>query len=114
MFAKVLTLYSDLAFPGHVAAFKGDLEVLKKLIGDGVINLNERDDNGSTPMHKGERLLLQVQVGFLMCYPALKVAIRKLAFWTAVSVIWNPQCLISSSSAFYDGKRVRNLLEKYF
>ncbi|XP_051004903.1 ankyrin repeat domain-containing protein 42 [Acomys russatus] len=42
----------DLAFPGHMAAFKGDLEMLKKLIGDGVINLNERDDNGSTPMHK--------------------------------------------------------------
>nr|XP_020037538.1 ankyrin repeat domain-containing protein 42 [Castor canadensis] len=41
-----------LAFPGHVAAFKGDLEVLKKLIEDGVINFNERDDNGSTPMHK--------------------------------------------------------------
>lgn len=42
----------DLAFPGHVAAFKGDLEMLKKLIDDGVINLNERDENGSTPMHK--------------------------------------------------------------
>ncbi|XP_036047227.1 ankyrin repeat domain-containing protein 42 isoform X3 [Onychomys torridus] len=42
----------NLAFPGHVAAFKGDLEMLKNLIGDGVINLNERDDNGSTPMHK--------------------------------------------------------------
>ncbi|XP_051048205.1 ankyrin repeat domain-containing protein 42 isoform X2 [Phodopus roborovskii] len=42
----------NLAFPGHVAAFKGDLEMLKKLIGDGIINLNERDDNGSTPMHK--------------------------------------------------------------
>ncbi|XP_027263453.1 ankyrin repeat domain-containing protein 42 isoform X2 [Cricetulus griseus] len=42
----------NLAFPGHVAAFKGDLEMLKKLIGDGVINLNERDDDGSTPMHK--------------------------------------------------------------
>ncbi|XP_028729294.1 ankyrin repeat domain-containing protein 42 isoform X3 [Peromyscus leucopus] len=42
----------DLAFPGHVAAFKGDLEMLKNLIGDGIINLNERDDNGSTPMHK--------------------------------------------------------------
>nr|XP_045001627.1 ankyrin repeat domain-containing protein 42 isoform X2 [Jaculus jaculus] len=41
-----------LAFPGHVAAFKGDLEMLKKLVGDGVINFNERDDNGSTPMHK--------------------------------------------------------------
>ncbi|XP_068412477.1 ankyrin repeat domain-containing protein 42 isoform X3 [Eschrichtius robustus] len=41
-----------LAFPGHVAAFKGDLEMLKKLIEDGVININERDNNGSTLMHK--------------------------------------------------------------
>ncbi|KAM8814141.1 ankyrin repeat domain-containing protein 42 isoform 1-T1 [Rhynchonycteris naso] len=41
-----------LAFPGHVAAFKGDLEILKKLIEDGVININERDTDGSTPMHK--------------------------------------------------------------
>jgi hypothetical protein len=47
-------LFKALAFPGHVAAFKGDLEVLKKLIEDGVINFNERDDNGSTPMHKGK------------------------------------------------------------
>ena len=58
----MLTFYSDLAFPGHVAAFKGDLEMLKKLIGDGVINLNERDDNGSTPMHKGELFLLRLQL----------------------------------------------------
>ncbi|KAM6173651.1 ankyrin repeat domain-containing protein 42 isoform 2-T2 [Erethizon dorsatum] len=41
-----------LAFPGHVAACKGDLEMLKKLLEDGIINFNERDDNGSTPMHK--------------------------------------------------------------
>ncbi|XP_005379857.1 PREDICTED: ankyrin repeat domain-containing protein 42 isoform X2 [Chinchilla lanigera] len=36
----------------HVAAYKGDLETLKKLLEDGIINFNERDDNGSTPMHK--------------------------------------------------------------
>ncbi|XP_055972252.1 ankyrin repeat domain-containing protein 42 [Sorex fumeus] len=41
-----------LEFPGHVAAFKGDLEMLKKLIEDGIININERDNNESTPMHK--------------------------------------------------------------
>ncbi|XP_062950384.1 ankyrin repeat domain-containing protein 42 [Cynocephalus volans] len=41
-----------LAFPGHVAASKGDLEMVKKLVEDGVININERDDNGSTLMHK--------------------------------------------------------------
>lgn len=40
-------LFIALAFPGHVAAFKGDLEMLKKLIEDGVININERDNNGS-------------------------------------------------------------------
>ncbi|XP_075402492.1 ankyrin repeat domain-containing protein 42 isoform X3 [Tenrec ecaudatus] len=41
-----------LAFPGHVAAYKGDLETLKELIEDGIININERDHNGSTLMHK--------------------------------------------------------------
>nr|KAF6463822.1 ankyrin repeat domain 42 [Rousettus aegyptiacus] len=41
-----------LAFPGHVAAFMGDLEMLKTLVEDGVININERDNHGSTPMHK--------------------------------------------------------------
>ncbi|XP_005003233.1 ankyrin repeat domain-containing protein 42 isoform X1 [Cavia porcellus] len=41
-----------LAFPGHVAACKGNLEMLKTLLEDGIINFNERDDNGSTLMHK--------------------------------------------------------------
>ncbi|XP_043927086.1 ankyrin repeat domain-containing protein 42 [Protopterus annectens] len=43
---------ANLAFPAHVAAFKGDLATLKQLIENGVININERDDRGSTPMHK--------------------------------------------------------------
>ncbi|XP_040400262.1 ankyrin repeat domain-containing protein 42 isoform X6 [Cygnus olor] len=41
-----------LAFPAHSAAFKGDLLVLRKLVKSGVININERDDKGSTLMHK--------------------------------------------------------------
>ncbi|KFP29484.1 Ankyrin repeat domain-containing protein 42, partial [Colius striatus] len=41
-----------LAFPAHGAAFKGDLLVLRRLVGNGVININERDDKGSTLMHK--------------------------------------------------------------
>ncbi|KAK2519417.1 ankyrin repeat domain-containing protein 42 isoform X1 [Columba livia] len=41
-----------LAFPAHGAAFKGDLLVLRKLVRSGVININERDDKGSTLMHK--------------------------------------------------------------
>ncbi|XP_064412906.1 ankyrin repeat domain-containing protein 42 isoform X2 [Latimeria chalumnae] len=42
----------NLAFPAHVAAFRGDLLTLRKLVECGVININERDDRGSTPMHK--------------------------------------------------------------
>ncbi|NXI68713.1 ANR42 protein, partial [Anseranas semipalmata] len=41
-----------LAFPAHGAAFKGDLLVLRRLVKCGVININERDDKGSTLMHK--------------------------------------------------------------
>ena len=44
---------SDLAFPAHVAAYNGDLAQLKMLIETGVVSVNERDDKGSTPSHKG-------------------------------------------------------------
>ena len=43
----------DLAFPAHVAAYNGDLAQLKMLIETGVVSVNERDDKGSTPSHKG-------------------------------------------------------------
>ncbi|XP_019384089.1 PREDICTED: ankyrin repeat domain-containing protein 42 [Crocodylus porosus] len=42
----------DLAFPAHVAAFRGDLVTLKRLVESGITNINERDDKGSTVMHK--------------------------------------------------------------
>ncbi|KAM4045155.1 ankyrin repeat domain-containing protein 42 [Anomaloglossus baeobatrachus] len=42
----------NLAFPAHVAAYKGDLVTLRKLVESGIININERDDKGSTPLHK--------------------------------------------------------------
>ncbi|NXH16250.1 ANR42 protein, partial [Bucco capensis] len=41
-----------LAFPAHDAAFKGDLLVLRRLVESEVININERDEEGSTLMHK--------------------------------------------------------------
>jgi ankyrin repeat domain-containing protein 42 len=41
-----------LAFPAHVAAFNGDLEHIKLLVEQGVININERDDKGSSIAHK--------------------------------------------------------------
>ncbi|KAM9321153.1 ankyrin repeat domain-containing protein 42 [Gastrophryne carolinensis] len=42
----------NLAFPAHVAAYKGDLMMLRKLVESGIININERDDKGATPLHK--------------------------------------------------------------
>ncbi|KAF6017795.1 ANKRD42 [Bugula neritina] len=43
----------NLAFPAHIAAYQGDLEHLKMLIENGIVNINERDNKGSTPAHKG-------------------------------------------------------------
>ncbi|XP_035289794.1 ankyrin repeat domain-containing protein 42-like [Anguilla anguilla] len=40
------------AFPAHRAASQGDLDALRKLVECGIVNINERDDSGSTPMHK--------------------------------------------------------------
>ncbi|XP_044297780.1 ankyrin repeat domain-containing protein 42 [Varanus komodoensis] len=42
----------DLTFPGHDAAFRGDLETLRTLLENRVININERDDRGSTLLHR--------------------------------------------------------------
>ncbi|XP_052782421.1 ankyrin repeat domain-containing protein 42-like isoform X1 [Mya arenaria] len=42
----------NLAFPAHVASFTGDLDHLRMLVENGVVNINERDDKGSTPAHK--------------------------------------------------------------
>ncbi|XP_064638781.1 ankyrin repeat domain-containing protein 42-like isoform X2 [Lineus longissimus] len=42
----------NLAFPAHVAAYKGDLQHLRMLIENGVVNINERDDKGACPAHK--------------------------------------------------------------
>ncbi|CAF0780144.1 unnamed protein product [Adineta ricciae] len=42
----------NLAFPAHVAAYNGDLEHVKLLIEQGVVNINERDEHGATLAHK--------------------------------------------------------------
>ncbi|CAF3321710.1 unnamed protein product [Rotaria socialis] len=42
----------NLAFPAHVAAYNGDLEHVKLLIEQGVVNINERDERGATLAHK--------------------------------------------------------------
>ena len=35
-----------------MAAYKGELQDIKTLIENGIVNINERDDHGSTPAHK--------------------------------------------------------------
>ena len=52
-----------MAFPAHVAAFNGDLDHIKLLVEQGVININERDDKGSTIAHKG----LILKQDFFLC-----------------------------------------------
>lgn len=42
----------NLAFPAHVAAYNGELDHLRMLVENGVVNINERDDKGATPAHK--------------------------------------------------------------
>ncbi|KAL5005053.1 hypothetical protein ScPMuIL_018509 [Solemya velum] len=42
----------NLAFPAHVASYNGDLDHLRMLVENGVVNINERDEKGSTPAHK--------------------------------------------------------------
>ncbi|KAH3879582.1 hypothetical protein DPMN_003487 [Dreissena polymorpha] len=59
--------FSDLAFPAHVAAFNGDLDHLRMLVENGVVNINERDDKGSTPAHKGE-ISVRLLVGNSLLY----------------------------------------------
>jgi ankyrin repeat domain-containing protein 42 len=41
-----------LAFPAHVAAYNGDFEHVRLLVEQGVVNINERDEHGSTLAHK--------------------------------------------------------------
>ncbi|CAL1542991.1 unnamed protein product [Lymnaea stagnalis] len=42
----------NLSFPAHVAAYNGDLDHVRMLVENGVININERDDKGATLAHK--------------------------------------------------------------
>ncbi|KAJ8309897.1 hypothetical protein KUTeg_011762 [Tegillarca granosa] len=48
----IIEYINDLSFPAHVAAYNGELEHLRMLVENGVVNINERDDKGSTPAHK--------------------------------------------------------------
>ncbi|XP_053168704.1 ankyrin repeat domain-containing protein 42 isoform X2 [Hemicordylus capensis] len=43
---------TGLTFPGHDAAYRGDVDTLRSLLEDRVININERDDKGATLLHK--------------------------------------------------------------
>ena len=83
----------DLTFPAHMAAYKGDLAYLQMLVETGVVSINERDDKGATPSHKGQCVyILQYS-----CIDNMALSPNILDKWTAcekVSVIsfqgnWN-------------------------
>ena len=43
----------DLAYPGHAAAYRGNIDVLHTLLDRGQIRINDRDNRGATLTHKG-------------------------------------------------------------
>ncbi|KAL3312890.1 Ankyrin repeat domain-containing protein 42 [Cichlidogyrus casuarinus] len=45
-------IIDQLAFPAHTAAHRGDLKQLRALIEGGIVKVNERDEQNSTPLHK--------------------------------------------------------------
>ncbi|XP_063160809.1 ankyrin repeat domain-containing protein 42 [Candoia aspera] len=50
--ADPLDKEENLSSPGHDAAFRGDLDTLRMLLENNIISINERDDKGSTLLHK--------------------------------------------------------------
>ena len=70
----------DLTFPAHVAAYKGDLAYLQMLVETGVVSINERDDKGATPAHKGNGFLLmwiyKTDLLYVCLFVAKKVYIK--------------------------------------
>ena len=77
-----------------MAAYNGDLAQLKMLIETGVVSVNERDDKGSTPAHKGiliiihanDRLYCGVSLSDQgpLCDPSLKQCFSTCQVWTYV------------------------------
>ena len=59
---RTFDFFLDLAFPAHVASYNGDLDHLRLLVENGVVNINERDDKGSTPAHKGNGVITPNQI----------------------------------------------------
>ena len=53
MFTVTFVEFVDMAFPAHVAAYVGDFDHLRMLVDSQIVNINERDDKGSTLAHKG-------------------------------------------------------------
>jgi len=62
-----------MAFPAHVAAYGGDLEHLRMLVDNQIVNINERDDKGSTPAHKG--MFITNKIFYYFCRNLLVVGL---------------------------------------
>lgn len=55
-----VNVFEQTAFPAHSAAYSGDLPYLRRLIEGGVIKIDERDEQGCTPLHKGNTQPIEV------------------------------------------------------
>lgn len=44
--------FSKMAFPAHIAAYNGDLNCLMDLVEEGCVKVDEKDEQGSTLLHK--------------------------------------------------------------
>ena len=55
----------DVLYPGHAAAYRGNLEVLHLLLRNKNVDINDRDDRGATLAHQG-MAMIKLFSGFLV------------------------------------------------
>ncbi|KAA3673067.1 uncharacterized protein DEA37_0003382 [Paragonimus westermani] len=69
-------MFAVLAFPAHTAAYKGDLEHLQALVDGGIVKIDERDEQGSTPLHKGDFTIEELEWSSLVLNLATELKVQ--------------------------------------
>ena len=62
----LIVMATDIAYPAHAAASQGNAEVLQMLVERGSVGVNDRNEKGATPAHKGR--LARVRLSTLFVY----------------------------------------------